>query len=176
MKSIPLIALLLATCLVRAEEPLLSPEEVPEIKTAREFFTLSETEGLKRIGGRIEVHGLLRTTSAIVSRAFLGRMICVDSVDKVRLLDSVSDPFSAPELNLRRYNLPSELAHTGNRRTKGRVLAVWGAGPGRARHLPLEPHPLVQGLPPRARPFGGNPRPRRGRGHRPAQAPAQDLT
>ena len=81
---------------------------------------------LKLVGGRVEVRGLLRATSAIVSRAFLGRMFCVSSERDVRPLDPIVDPFSAPELELPEHNLPSELAQLGNRRIKGRVLAVWG--------------------------------------------------
>ena len=172
VKIIPLIALILFAGLTHAEESVLPSDGVPEIRTAKEFFTLShemdthrltgvvndafiddvdprfmylimafdgqnipvsvKLDGhdpaslLKLIGGRVEVYGVLRSTSAIISRAFLGRMICVDSVDLVKPLSAISDPFSAPALELPEHNLPSDLAHMGNRRIKGRVLAVWG--------------------------------------------------
>lgn len=81
---------------------------------------------LNLTGREVEVMGLIRSTSEIISRAYLGRMLCVDGISNVKTLDGAPNPFDAPMLDLPEYNQPEELVHLGKRRIKGRVIAVWG--------------------------------------------------
>ena len=81
---------------------------------------------LALIGRNVEVVGNVRSTSAIVSRAYLGRMLCVGNSDDVKPIGNATNPFEAPWLDLPECVSPEELTLLGNRRVAGRVLAAWG--------------------------------------------------
>lgn len=100
-------------------------------------------EALAMIGRPVRMCGRIRSTSSIVSRAYLGRMLNISDLGKIRVLDAAWDPFAVPELKLSEGIRPDRIVSLGKRRVTGRVIAVWGGRhalvrPERGRPIRLE--------------------------------------
>ena len=92
------------------------------------------SEMLALSGRRVELRGVVRTASSLISRAYLGKMFLVEGTDDISLLGEDPDPFDVPELSLEDGVRPDQLAKFGRRRVSGSVLAVWGG-----RNVLLQP-------------------------------------
>ena len=81
-------------------------------------------KALTLVGRKVELRGTMRNTSSIVSRAFLGRMLNVNSPDDITPLGDRVDVFDVPELDSTDGIRPEHLRDQGMRRSGGRSCRI----------------------------------------------------